>query len=227
MVEGVVYEKMKAELNARIAELEADNARLEARRGELTRERDQALSIMADRGEILTKLKFLCEQVMRKDLDWELEYSGDPLADIEMALSGNGSRVADVLAAAQGHVSDWVRLNFGDDAMDRQERATRVLEEAIELAQAEGIRIGDVNLLTGHVYTKPAGEPSQEVGGIGVCLLAWAGAAGQELWPIIETEIDRIHTKTADHFRARHQVKVDAGVAKKALDAGEGDDANA
>lgn len=135
----------------------------------------------------------------------------------------DGSRVTDVLAA-QVRVSNWIRSNFGSDAMDLQERATRVLEEAIELAQAEGVRIGDVNLLTAHVYAKPAGEPSQEVGGIGVCLLAWAGATDRELWPLIETEIDRIHTKTADHFRARHQVKVDAGVAKKALDAGEGDD---
>ncbi len=42
--------------------------------------------------------------------------------------------------AKQNEIARWAVQCFGPKTMDRKERATRVLEEALELAQAEGIR---------------------------------------------------------------------------------------
>lgn len=114
----------------------------------------------------------------------------------------------------QRRIAAWAKSRFGDGTMDRRERAIRVLEEAIELAQAEGIRRHTISALLLHVYTKPVGEPNQEAAGVGVCLLAWAEGAGENLSSLIHDEVDRIEGKSKEHFRDRHQKKVDAGIAK-------------
>ena len=119
---------------------------------------------------------------------------------------------------AQRRVGNWVRTRFGDGAMARHERAMRLLEEAIELAQAEGITPTEIDRLTANVFHKPAGAPSQEAAGVGVCLLAWAAGAGEDLWSLIEQEIERIESKPVEYFRARHRIKSDAGIALAAGD---------
>lgn len=113
-----------------------------------------------------------------------------------------------------GSVYNWVITYFGRGvATNTKERAKRLLEEAIELAQCENISLEEVNLLAKHVFAKPIGEPAQEVGGIGVTLLAYCASKRLDPEEEEQREIDRIWLKPVGYFRARHQRKVDAGIA--------------
>ena len=117
-------------------------------------------------------------------------------------------------ATRQNNVARWVESRFGPHVQnDRRERAMRVLEEAIELAQAIGISIFDAGKLVEHVYARPAGDADQELAGVGVTSLAMAQCLGIDLEEVIDLEIDRIFLLPPDHFKRRQQVKVDAGVA--------------
>lgn len=66
----------------------------------------------------------------------------------------------------QADVQDWMVACFGETlTLDRVERNYRFLEEALELVQATGLSEDEVHALVSHVYSKPSGELSQEVGG--------------------------------------------------------------
>lgn len=108
----------------------------------------------------------------------------------------------------------WVRTRLGSAVLrDRKERAMRVAEEAIELAQAEGCAQIDVQHLVRRVYSRPVGVPSQEAAGVSVCLLAWCYAADERLDDLTRSEVERIEEIDADHFRRRQAEKAAAGVA--------------
>jgi hypothetical protein len=114
----------------------------------------------------------------------------------------------------QDDVSIWVADRFGLPCLlDTQERARRVLEEAIELAQAEGLSSEEVYRLTNRTYSRPVGSPMQEAAGLGVCLFAWAAAHGTPLMQLVRLEIERIKTISKDRLRAKIAAKVAAGCA--------------
>lgn len=98
--------------------------------------------------------------------------------------------------------------------MGLKERALRVLEEAVELAQAEGVDITMVNRLTDHVYSKPPGEPAQEVGGVAVTLLCYCERRGISLETEEVREFRRVLALPPEHFAARHAAKDAAGITK-------------
>lgn len=70
----------------------------------------------------------------------------------------------------------WTRAAFGSKGATPGERAARVVEEAIELAQVEGIDIGMIYTIADRVYSRPVGDPEDEIGGTLLCLLAYAAA---------------------------------------------------
>jgi hypothetical protein len=113
-------------------------------------------------------------------------------------------------------IAGWVRSRLGEKAlMDRQERAARLVEEAIELAQAEGVpEIRIVNVAR-RVYDRPVGEVEQEIGGIGVCLLAYCHASGFNFVTLTDREVTRIEKVPVEVSRAKHNAKVRAGTAMK------------
>lgn len=115
----------------------------------------------------------------------------------------------------QRAVFSWCQGTFGRQNSSTQERARRLFEEAAELAQAEGVVREDLERLLRHVYGKPRGEPAQEVGGIGVTLLAYCGAADLSAEAEERREWGRVLSKDPEHFRARHNKKADAGVARR------------
>lgn len=117
-------------------------------------------------------------------------------------------------ASRQNRVGDWIVKMFGPSSLaDRKERISRLLEEVFELAQAEDYPREYVARILRHVYDKPKGNPEQEIGGVGVTLLAYAQAVGLDADQAEELEVQRIESKTIDHFRKRHQIKADAGIA--------------
>ena len=111
-------------------------------------------------------------------------------------------------------VENWIRKTFGKKSIeDKHERIARLLEEAFELAQAESYPIETIRKIADHVYSKPAGWPQQELGGVGVCVLAYAAAAGYNADDMEARELARILALPTKHFRGRHKKKADAGIA--------------
>jgi hypothetical protein len=103
----------------------------------------------------------------------------------------------------------WVRTRIGDAHMHPRERAMRLLEEAIELAQAEGISFEQVRAQAGYVFNRPVGNPEQEAGGVAVCLLAWCAARGFRLQDTALIELARIEAKPLKEIRGSVARKTD------------------
>jgi hypothetical protein len=87
----------------------------------------------------------------------------------------------------------WGKRIFGDNFFTREEFAFRFLEEATELAQAMGLTEEEVNRQTSVVYSRPAGEVSQEIAGTQVTLMALASSESIDLENVTVLELDRIH----------------------------------
>lgn len=115
----------------------------------------------------------------------------------------------------QTKVAAWVTTTFGSnpDAVAPQERAARLLEEALELAQVEGLPRLEIRRLTDHVYGKPVGTRAQELGGVGVTLLAYAATVGLSADDEEAREFARVLALPPEHFWKRQNAKADAGVA--------------
>lgn len=109
------------------------------------------------------------------------------LADELPALLSGGAE------SFQDRVSAWMLECFTESiADDIQERGDRLIEEALELVQAHGYDRNRVAALTDYVFNRPAGEPTQEVGGVMVTLAAYCRAAKINMHDAGETELARI-----------------------------------
>ena len=109
------------------------------------------------------------------------------LADELPALLSGGAE------SFQDRVSAWMLECFTESiADDIQERGDRLIEEALELVQAHGYDRNRVAALTDYVFNRPAGEPTQEVGGVMVTLAAYCRAAKLNMHDAGETELARI-----------------------------------
>ncbi|AXQ69776.1 hypothetical protein HOU03_gp491 [Caulobacter phage CcrSC] len=99
----------------------------------------------------------------------------------------------------------WFHAAFGGRWSTPQDRALRVLEEAVELAQAVGIIRGVALHMVDHVYDRPPGEPLQELAGVFNTVLLTAQSMGVDAEQAGEHElqqawgrIDEIRAKQAD-----------------------------
>lgn len=109
-------------------------------------------------------------------------------------------------------VASWCAAAFGSDhASSLPQRGIRLAEEAIEAAQAAGCDADMVHKLVDYVYARPVGELGQELGGVGITLLALANAAGLSAEGEEAREFSRIMDKPLHHFTARNAAKDAAG----------------
>jgi hypothetical protein len=110
--------------------------------------------------------------------------------------------------ARQRRVGQWVRETFGSATMLwLDERAARVLEEAAELAQSLGVMKETADRVIGYVFSRPAGEPAQEAGGVGITLLACCEAMAVSADASEADELRRVLAKPAGHFERRQAEK--------------------
>lgn len=108
-------------------------------------------------------------------------------------------------------VFDWGRCAFGEAQMaDKIVRAARMIEEAAELAQACDLPKDYAQRALDHIYSRPAGDPKQEAGGVGVTLMALCQTLGLSADECERVEVARCLSKPIEHFAARNQVKVSA-----------------
>jgi hypothetical protein len=118
----------------------------------------------------------------------------------------------------QARVYQWVTETFGLPNANVHERVLRLFEEVTELAQAELIGPDELNAIVAHVFSKPTGAPEQELGGVGTTLLAYAASKGLSADALEQAELDRVLAIDPEHFRKRHNMKADAGIAVRAPD---------
>lgn len=115
----------------------------------------------------------------------------------------------------QSRMRRLVETRFGEaSAVSVEERIDRVIEETCELAQAEGhtlLRIIEIAL---HVFAQEAGEPTQELGGLGATLLAYAAAKDLVLLDVIRTELNRIEALSISESKRKNRAKIAAGISR-------------
>lgn len=147
----------------------------------------------------------------------KLALSGEQIARINAVGSALARRAynpsaATPRAARQRQFADWCETAFGrDEATSLPQRGVRLAEEAIEAAQAAGTSREMLHRLVDHVYDHAPGALHQELGGVGVTLLALAAAAKLDADTEEARELARVLAKPLAHFTARNKRKNAAG----------------
>lgn len=112
----------------------------------------------------------------------------------------------------QRDVAEWCRVAFGDAQMASLEhRGLRFLEAAIEAYQACGCDVVVAHKLLDFVFARPVGALNQELGGVGVTLLALAQTARLSADAEEQREFGRVLAKPISHFTKRNAEKDAAG----------------
>lgn len=110
-------------------------------------------------------------------------------------------------ASYQQRVEKWLEACFPPSVRsDRSERTHRFLEEALELAQANGCSCEDALALVGYVFGRPQGQPLQEVGGVLVTLASLCSAIGVDMGKAGDRELQR-NWERIEAIRAKQQSK--------------------
>ena len=106
----------------------------------------------------------------------------------------------------------WSKIAFGvEQSTSLEQRGLRLLEEAIEAFQACGADREMAHKLVDFVFDRPVGQLHQELGGVSVCILALAAAAGLSADEEERREVERVLSKPIEHFTKRNEAKNAAG----------------
>lgn len=112
----------------------------------------------------------------------------------------------------QATVGNWAVRAFGElEAKSLPQRGIRLLEEAAEAAQSTGVSKDMAIQMIEYVWSRPAGALSQEMGGVGVTLLALAEAILLSADACESDEVARVLSKPVEHFAQRNATKNEAG----------------
>ena len=112
----------------------------------------------------------------------------------------------------QRKVFAWAKAAFGiAHATSIPQRGLRMLEESVELFQACGGDQAMAHKLVDFVFGRPAGDIGQELGGVGVTVLALAAAVGLSADDQENREVNRVHSKPPEEFAKRNAAKNAAG----------------
>lgn len=135
----------------------------------------------------------------------------------QLSIIGEGAEALDeydiergVLAGSfQDRVGKWLEHCFGEssDPLRRERRAHRFVEESLEFAQSVGTTKEDALALVEYVFSRPVGDPAQEVGGVMLTLMGAASANGLKVPECAEKELARVWEKS-DAIRAKNARQV-------------------
>lgn len=113
----------------------------------------------------------------------------------------------------QALANSWAIRAFGTAHVANSKIcALRLLEEAIELAQAEGVLRCMVDHCVEVVYSRPVGDANQEIGGVLMTSAVYCGCKGLDLEEALRIELDRVLAKPLEQFAKRNQEKIDLGL---------------
>lgn len=116
----------------------------------------------------------------------------------------------------------WAVSVFGPVATDRRERAIRLVEEAVEVAQAEGVPLEVLERVARRCYSRPVGNVADEVGAVVLTLEALAANIGVDLEEAGDRELARVTALDPVFLAGRHQAKIAEGCAVDTSSRGRG-----
>lgn len=109
---------------------------------------------------------------------------------------------------------DWAVRCFGSrHVYSTNVRALRLVEEAIEAAQAAGVPESQVLAAVGIVYQRKVGELYQEVGGVMLTAAVLMGIRGLDIDELFDMELRRVLSQPIDHFAQRNKEKNALGLS--------------
>lgn len=91
-------------------------------------------------------------------------------------------------------------------------RALRLLEESIELAQAEGVTRHMVAQCVDVVFGRPVGLANQEIGGVLMTAAVYCSCNDLDMEEVLLAELNRVLAKPLEQFAKRNQDKIDLGL---------------
>lgn len=106
---------------------------------------------------------------------------------------------------------NFIEIALGASNLTKRVRALRAAEEMIELAQAMDVDAETLHMLIVHVYSRPTGMISQEIGGVLVTMAVLCDSLGLTMQICYETEAIRLLRMDTDKLRQRNKAKEDAG----------------
>lgn len=111
------------------------------------------------------------------------------------------------------HFLKWAADIFGPIALDRQERLSRFVEEAIELAHAERMDPALLDRIIARVYSRSPGETYKEIGQAQATLECFAENIGLSSDGEAAREWDRVQGIPKEEWQRRHAAKQAIGIA--------------
>jgi len=119
----------------------------------------------------------------------------------------SASAMREAEGSLQSRVAPWMEACFGPEiSNDHLERGDRLLEEVLELLQSGDYPIERAAAMIGYVWSRPKGEPEQEVGGVMLTLAAYCLKQGIDMHDAGEKELSRVWTKV-EKIRSKQAVK--------------------
>lgn len=110
-------------------------------------------------------------------------------------------------------VYDWAVETFGSLAQRPPERAARLLEEALEVAQSLGVPRTVVDTTVDRVYSRPVGTTSEEIGSVVCCAESLAESLGLSADSEANRWIVRLLDADPDVLRKKHAEKIALGIS--------------
>lgn len=107
----------------------------------------------------------------------------------------------------------WAVETFGPVATHRDERLARFVEEALELAHAEGMKWRLVDRIGARVYSRPRGDVAKEIGQAQATLECLAENLGLSADAEAEREFARVKDIPQSEWTRRHDAKVALKIA--------------
>ncbi|WP_277381582.1 hypothetical protein [Stenotrophomonas maltophilia] len=119
------------------------------------------------------------------------------------------AQAVDLGPTFQAGVADWMGQCFLPSLYSNMtERGDRLLEEVLELLQAHGYDPARVPTLVDYVFSRPVGDPAQEVGGVMVTLAGYCWVAGLNMHAAGDAELARINQpEVMAKIRAKQEAK--------------------
>lgn len=108
----------------------------------------------------------------------------------------------------------WAVETFGDVANDKEERAMRFLEEAVELVMSLGLQPETLQMIAARVYSRPKGDRWREFGQAQLTLELLGEVFSIDPQQRASIEFERIQTIPQEEWERRHAAKVEMGIAK-------------
>ncbi len=89
----------------------------------------------------------------------------------------------------------------------------RFVEEALELAHADGMERATLAAIANRVYSRERGDINKEIGQAQACLETYAENLGESADHLAQVEWERVQKIPRDEWEQRHAAKVAIGIA--------------